>query len=293
MVPLSRDVLWGPMAFAIMGGLVVATVLTIAVRARACMWPGTGSGRPAECAGIEPHDRMSAPAGADRCVQAAAFRHAQAGTGLQSTVFAAVAELVDAPGLGPGAARREGSSPFGRTRRVSPPAGSQNRRRCPPAGPGILRLHTFEHDGNSTRIARRARTTPLHRCDAVRHRTGSRRALRKLSRTVKMPGFRPGKVPMKMIEQSYGPQVHSEVLGDAVSKAFSDAVTEHNLRVAGQPQIEPRQDAAEGEVGFTRPSRSIPTSCSASCRASKSSASPARSATPRSTRPSTSCASSA
>jgi len=82
----------------------------------------------------------------------------------------------------------------------------------------------------------------------VEQEVGAR--LRKLSRTVKMAGFRPGKVPMKMIEQSYGPQVHSEVLGDSVSKAFSDAVAEHNLRVAGQPQIEPRQDAAEGQVAF-------------------------------------------
>ncbi len=75
--------------------------------------------------------------------------------------------------------------------------------------------------------------------------------LRKLSRNVKMPGFRPGKVPMKMIEQSYGPQVHAEVLGDAVSKAFSDAVGEHKLRVAGQPRIEPREGAPEDELGFT------------------------------------------
>lgn len=75
--------------------------------------------------------------------------------------------------------------------------------------------------------------------------------LRKLSRNVKMPGFRPGKVPMKMIEQSYGPQVHAEVLGDAVSKAFSDAVDEHRLRVAGQPRIESREGAAEHELGFT------------------------------------------
>jgi trigger factor len=75
--------------------------------------------------------------------------------------------------------------------------------------------------------------------------------LRKLSRNVKMPGFRPGKVPMKMIEQSYGPQVHAEVLGDAVSKAFSDAVDEHKLRVAGQPRIESREGAAEHEIGFT------------------------------------------
>jgi trigger factor len=75
--------------------------------------------------------------------------------------------------------------------------------------------------------------------------------LRKLSRNVKMPGFRPGKVPMKMIQQSYGPQVHAEVLGDAVSQAFSDAVAEHKLRVAGQPRIEAREGAAEHELGFT------------------------------------------
>ncbi|MCD6681711.1 MAG: trigger factor [Burkholderiaceae bacterium] len=75
--------------------------------------------------------------------------------------------------------------------------------------------------------------------------------LRKLSRNVKMPGFRPGKVPMKMIEQSYGPQVHAEVLSDAVSTAFSEAVSEHRLRVAGQPRIESRDSGTESEIGFT------------------------------------------
>jgi trigger factor len=77
------------------------------------------------------------------------------------------------------------------------------------------------------------------------------RKLREMARTVRMPGFRPGKVPMKMIQQSYGAQVQAEVLGDAVSKAFSDAVTEHGLRIAGQPRIEPRQEAADGVAGFT------------------------------------------
>jgi len=75
--------------------------------------------------------------------------------------------------------------------------------------------------------------------------------LRKLARTLKMPGFRPGKVPMKMVEQSYGPQVHAEVLGDAVSKAFGAAVEEHGLRVAGQPRIEGRDGAGEDILGFT------------------------------------------
>ena len=56
--------------------------------------------------------------------------------------------------------------------------------------------------------------------------------LRKLARNMKMPGFRPGKVPLKLVAQTYGPQVRSEVLSDAVQKAFSDAVKEANLRVA-------------------------------------------------------------
>lgn len=62
--------------------------------------------------------------------------------------------------------------------------------------------------------------------------------LKRLARNVKMPGFRPGKVPMKLVVQQYGPQVRSEVIGDAVQKAFSDAVKEAKLKVAGYPRIE-------------------------------------------------------
>src|SRR5947207_13820311 len=61
--------------------------------------------------------------------------------------------------------------------------------------------------------------------------------LKKLARNVKMPGFRPGKVPLKLIAQTYGPQVRSEVLSDAVQKAFTDVVKEANPRVAGFPRI--------------------------------------------------------
>ena len=64
--------------------------------------------------------------------------------------------------------------------------------------------------------------------------------LKQLARNVKMPGFRPGKVPMKLVAQTYGPQVRNEVLGDAVQKSFTDAVKEANLRVAGYPKIEPK-----------------------------------------------------
>jgi len=75
--------------------------------------------------------------------------------------------------------------------------------------------------------------------------------LKKLARNVKMPGFRPGKVPMKIVAQTYGPQVRNEVLGDAVQKSFTDAVKEANLRVAGYPKIEPKTDRAEGMLEFS------------------------------------------
>lgn len=64
--------------------------------------------------------------------------------------------------------------------------------------------------------------------------------LKKMARTVKMPGFRPGKVPFKMVVQQYGAQARSEAIGEAVEKAFGAAVREQNLRVAGYPRIEPK-----------------------------------------------------
>src|SRR3990172_6855870 len=71
--------------------------------------------------------------------------------------------------------------------------------------------------------------------------------LKKLSRTLRMAGFRPGKVPLKLVAQQYGPQVRSEVIGETVQKAFSDAVREQNLKVAGYPRIEPRSGEADAK----------------------------------------------
>jgi trigger factor len=75
--------------------------------------------------------------------------------------------------------------------------------------------------------------------------------LKQMSRTVKMAGFRPGKVPMKMVAQQYGPQARSEAIGAAVEKAYGEKVREQNLRVAGYPRIEPKADAGPGQLGFT------------------------------------------
>ena len=77
--------------------------------------------------------------------------------------------------------------------------------------------------------------------------------LARLAKTVKLPGFRPGKVPLKMVAQQYGPQVRSDVISDAVQSSFNDAVREQNLRVAGYPRIEPRTGATptEGTLEFS------------------------------------------
>ena len=66
--------------------------------------------------------------------------------------------------------------------------------------------------------------------------------LKELARSVRMPGFRPGKVPLKLVTQTYGQQVRSEVMSDAMQKAFSSVVKEANLKVAGYPQIERKND---------------------------------------------------
>lgn len=78
--------------------------------------------------------------------------------------------------------------------------------------------------------------------------------LKKLARTVKMQGFRPGHVPLKMVERTYGPQVRYEVLNDSVLKQFDAAVKGQNYRVAGYPRFQPvqaQQGAASMEYTAT------------------------------------------
>jgi len=74
--------------------------------------------------------------------------------------------------------------------------------------------------------------------------------LRRLAKTVKMDGFRPGKVPMNVVAQRYGYSVHYEVMNDKVGEAFSTAANEAKLRVAGQPRITEKEGSPEGELAF-------------------------------------------
>jgi len=74
--------------------------------------------------------------------------------------------------------------------------------------------------------------------------------LKKLARTVKADGFRPGKVPMSVVSQRYGYSVHYEVMNDRVGEAFASATGEAKLRVAGAPRITQKDEAPEGHVAF-------------------------------------------
>jgi trigger factor len=84
--------------------------------------------------------------------------------------------------------------------------------------------------------------------DSINSEVESR--LRKLSRTVKAAGFRPGKVPMSVVTQRYGYSVHYEVMNDRVGQAFTNATTEAKLRVAGAPKITQKEEAPEGQLAF-------------------------------------------
>lgn len=76
--------------------------------------------------------------------------------------------------------------------------------------------------------------------------------LKQVARTVKIHGFRPGKVPMKIVEQQYGGKVRQEVLGDEIQKSFGNAIREQNLRVAGLPRIEVKStDDATDKFEYT------------------------------------------
>lgn len=74
--------------------------------------------------------------------------------------------------------------------------------------------------------------------------------LNEIRRKVRIDGFRPGKVPLKMVEQRHGAEVRQELMGEALQKAFYDAVEQESLKVAGYPAFDDLKDG-EKEVTFT------------------------------------------
>jgi trigger factor len=74
--------------------------------------------------------------------------------------------------------------------------------------------------------------------------------LQKAAGNVRLPGFRPGKVPMKVMRQRFGAGVRQEVLGEVMSQTFQEAVMQEKLRPAGQPSIEPRSLEAGKDLEY-------------------------------------------
>jgi len=87
---------------------------------------------------------------------------------------------------------------------------------------------------------------PAERLEGV---VGNR--LNEIARTVKLKGFRPGKVPAKVVQQRYGEQVRAEAYGELVRATFDEAVRQEKLKPAGNPEIEQSPDAGAGEIRYT------------------------------------------
>jgi len=74
--------------------------------------------------------------------------------------------------------------------------------------------------------------------------------LKRMQRQVKLDGFRPGKVPLSVVQKRYGGSVHYEVMNDQLGQAFQSAAQEAQLRIAGTPSINEKEGAPEGAVAF-------------------------------------------
>ena len=75
--------------------------------------------------------------------------------------------------------------------------------------------------------------------------------LTNIAQSARLPGFRPGKAPMKVIAQRYGKKVREEVVGEIVQSSFQDAIVQESLRPAGTPTIDPLEWEAGGGVAYT------------------------------------------
>ncbi|MCZ6804850.1 MAG: trigger factor [Proteobacteria bacterium] len=75
--------------------------------------------------------------------------------------------------------------------------------------------------------------------------------LQNLTKTTKVQGFRPGKVPLKVIKGRYGVQVRKEVVGELVQSSLYEAISQEDLKPAGPPRIDELNDAAGKDLAYT------------------------------------------
>jgi trigger factor len=107
---------------------------------------------------------------------------------------------------------------------------------------------------NTASLERRLTVSlPAERLDGV---VGRR--LQEIARTVKLKGFRPGRIPPKVIEQRYGPQVREEALGELVRQSFDEAVRQEKLQPAGNPDIRNEARGEDGSIRYTATFEVVP-----------------------------------
>ena len=75
--------------------------------------------------------------------------------------------------------------------------------------------------------------------------------LKRMGKNLKMPGFRPGKVPLNIVKQQYGDQARHEILAEELDRVFGETVTAQKVRVAGYPRIEPKTTESTTHLEFT------------------------------------------
>jgi trigger factor len=72
--------------------------------------------------------------------------------------------------------------------------------------------------------------------------------LQKVAQTAKLDGFRPGKIPVKLIETRFGPGILQEIVGELLEESFKSAIQSEGLKIAGQPEVEPLAELKKGEA---------------------------------------------
>ena len=95
------------------------------------------------------------------------------------------------------------------------------------------------------------------RIPADRYESRVRERIRELGQSVRLKGFRPGKVPTRVIEQRFGAQVRNEAMSDVIGSSFQEAVRKENLRPAMAPSIR-TQPAGEGEIEYVATFEVVP-----------------------------------
>ena len=99
----------------------------------------------------------------------------------------------------------------------------------------------------TTSIERRLTiTVPAEQVD-----TAVDKKVNETAKTIRIDGFRPGKVPTKVVKKRYGASIRQDVLGDVIQSSYFEAMQKENLKPAGMPHFEPEQDKGEGEFVYT------------------------------------------